>query len=466
MVLGALVVLTVMLTEFQDETAADFGAALSERDAIKAEFAAKSGVNLTRLLIAAEPTIRKALAPLLMMMSRGGPPQIPVWSFADQALGAFNDATGKEAFTAISGVNLAEGKNLGLDDSGFEIEVVDEDSKINLNLAARGEAFSQIRLGGQVLGLISAPQYDPMFEHRDADGQFSDRQAICSAIVDWADPDQDTFNCDTNAGAAQQSGAEDSHYERLKVPYSRKNAAFDSLEELRLVRGIGDDFWSTFVEPDPDDTHKRVLTVWGQGLINVNTANPQTILAFLCAPNIGPNNTICVNPVDSAKFLSALNMVQGFTMGAPLFGSPRGFVNALQGKGMFGSVLKLLEIPPVKLISPDETAKAITTESKVFSIYATGFVRAGKRETRVRIHTVVDFRGAPPPPEIKAVMDLMGTGGTAGTGGTGGAAGSSGTAGAGAGGTAGSLPEGAGPDAIANAFQASPAGNVVYYRVE
>jgi general secretion pathway protein K len=467
MVLGALVVLTVMLTEFQDETAADFGAALSERDAIKAEYAAKSAVNLTRLLIAAEPTIRKALAPLFLMM-RSGPPQIPVWEFADQALGAFNDDSGKEAFTAIAGVNLAEGKNLGLEDAGFTIQVVDEDSKINLNLAARGDTFSQIRVGGQVLGLISHPQYDPMFEHRDADGQFSDRQAICSAIVDWTDPDQDSFTCDISAGAAQQSAAEDSHYERLKKPYSRKNSAFDSLEELRLVRGIGDDFWSTFVDPDPDNLRKRVITVWGQGQINVNSANPQTILAFLCAPNIAPQNTICVNPVDSAKFLGALTMVQGFTMGAPVFSSPRGFVNALQGKGMFGSVLKLLEIPPVKLLSPDETMKAITTESKVFSIYATGYVRAGKRETRVRIHSVVDFRGAPPPPEAQALMNLLGTGGSAGAAGAGGTSGASGASGASGGaGTGGAtLPEGAGPDAIANAFQPSPAGNVVYYRVE
>jgi outer membrane receptor protein involved in Fe transport len=40
---------------------------------------------------------------------------------------------------------------------------------------------------------------------------------------------------------------------------------------------------------------------------------------------------------------------------------------------------------------------AVTMESKVFSIYATGFVRSGKHETRSRIHAVVDFRGSPPP---------------------------------------------------------------------
>src|SRR5688572_9125028 len=88
MVLAALTVLTVMLTEIQDESSAELGSALSARDALVAEYAAKSAVNLSRLLIAAEPTIRQPLAFLL------GNTQIPVWAFADSVLGAFNDTTG------------------------------------------------------------------------------------------------------------------------------------------------------------------------------------------------------------------------------------------------------------------------------------------------------------------------------------------------------------------------------------
>src|SRR6478609_8553510 len=70
MVLGTLTILTVMLTEFQDETSAEVGSAMTARDAVRAEYAAKSAVNLTRLLIAAEPTIRKSVA--LFFMAMGG----------------------------------------------------------------------------------------------------------------------------------------------------------------------------------------------------------------------------------------------------------------------------------------------------------------------------------------------------------------------------------------------------------
>jgi general secretion pathway protein K len=59
--------------------------------------------------------------------------------------------------------------------------------------------------------------------------------------------------------------------------------------------------------------------------------------------------------------------------------------------------MEMLGIEPVQLKSQDDFLKGVSTESKVFSIYATGYVRAGTRQTRTRIHAVVDFRDAPPP---------------------------------------------------------------------
>jgi general secretion pathway protein K len=454
LVLSALTILAVMLAEFQDETSAELGSALSQRDALKAEYAARSSVNLARLLIASEPTIRKALAPLFLLMKQG-PPQIPVWEFADRVLGAFNDTDGAEAFSSLAGMSISEGKNLGLEGAGFEVTIGDEDAKVNVNAPARGDAFSQARLAAQLIGLLSGPQYDPLFSNRDADGQFSDRQAICGAIIDWTDPDQEAYVCDPHSGSAQQAGAEDSYYQLLKKPYPRKNAAFDSLEELRLVRGVGDDFWTTFVDPDPKRPDKRVMTVWGQGKINVNTANPQTVLAVICGAAV-PGTPLCSDPAEAAKFLAAFDLVKSFTAGAPLFGSPKAFVNALKGKGMFGAALQALEMKPIQLLSDTETIKSITTESLVFSIYSTGYVRVGKRETRVRIHAVVDFRGAPPPGAPPGTMSAIEAAAAAGVA----------AAGAGAPTGTGPLPEGATEATIAAAFQPSPGGNVIYYRVD
>jgi general secretion pathway protein K len=89
-------------------------------------------------------------------------------------------------------------------------------------------------------------------------------------------------------------------------------------------------------------------------------------------------------------------MAQGITMGAPLFGSSSDFVKTMEGQGLLGPMLTLLGMKPVKFQSESDFAKSISTESKVFSIYAVGAVKGYKRETRVSIHTVVDFRQTQP----------------------------------------------------------------------
>ncbi|MGC4089781.1 MAG: type II secretion system protein GspK [Polyangiaceae bacterium] len=397
MVLGALTILTVMLTELQDESSAEFSSALEARDALVAEYAAKSAVNLSRLLIASEPTVRTALSPLLMMVY-GQPPQLPVWRFADKMLGPFNDKSGGQDFSSFSGMDLALGKNLGFAGASFEVKIIDEDSKINLNSASRGSSFGQQQLMRLLMSMMAGAQYSPMFERRDTDGNFSDRQAICAAMIDWVDPDQDTMLCDPTNNNAQSMPPEDSYYQNLKKPYQRKNAPFDSLEELRKVRGVTDDFWGTFVDPDPEKPEKRLLSVWGQSnQININTADPQTLLVLIC--NFAPMAKVCTDPAEMQKFLMITMMLTSFTMGAPPFGSANMFLDLIQGKGkgILAPLLLAVGLEPVVIPSVGVAKDMIATSSKVFSIYATGIVKTGKRESRVRIHTVVDFRNAPPP---------------------------------------------------------------------
>ena len=460
LVLGALTILTVMLTESQDESSADFASTLATRDQLVAEYAAKSGVNLARLLIAAEPTIRKAVSPILGLLFGGTVPQLPVWDHAPRVLGAFNDKEGAEGFASLAGLDTANGKNLGFDGAGFDLDIIDEDSKIDLNAPARGDAFSKARLGSQLAGLMAGPQYDPLFSNRDADGQHSDRQSICGAIIDFIDPDQDADQsfCDPTSMTAQQTGAEDGFYQSLPRPYERKNAALDSFEELHRVRGMSEDFWSTFIDPDPDDPSKRVVTVWGTGTVNVNTANPQTLYALVCS-NVDPTQTpMCHDPNEAAKFLGAFAMVRAFTRGAPLFGSPDLFITSMQGKGLFGPVLAALGMQPVVFKSNDQLKKQMGTESKVFSIYATGRVKSGARITHSKIHAVVDFRAAPAPgvdmralQSMAAVQNAM--------------AGPTSATSPSAVGSAGSPPTGANL-AIQAVLKPSPAGSIIYFRVD
>jgi general secretion pathway protein K len=445
MVLGAIAIMVVMLAEFQDEAGAEFAAATAARDSVQAEYFARSAINLSRLLIAAEPTMRAGIAPLFMLMQRT-PPQLPIWAYSDRILGAFNDKDGSKDFSNLSGLDINTGKNLGLKGGHFEVQIVDEDSKINVNTGASNE-IAHIRLAKELMSQMFPIQYDPLFQQRDATGNTNDRLSTCSAIIDWADPDEQLFSCDlTNAPSS--NAVEDAYYQLLPKPYRRKNAPYDSLEELHMVRGVSDDFWQTFVDPDPTNPRKRILTVWGQGTVNVNSANGLTLFAVTCAG--APTAELCTDPLQMPLFLTGVMMAQGITMGAPLFGSPKDFVQTVEGQGMLGPMLTIMGVKPVKFQSESDFTKSISTESKVFSIYAVGVVKGYKRETRVKIHTVVDFRTAP---------SLTGGGGTA-VNTNGAAPGSPATA------AAQTAASSAGMDAIAMALTPPVGGQILYFNIE
>jgi general secretion pathway protein K len=387
MVLGAVAVMVVMLAEFQDDAGAEFASATAARDGVQAEYFARSAISLERLLMASEPTMRQAITPLFAMMKQT-PPQLPVWEYSDRILGAFNDHDGAADFSSLSGLDLSLSKNVGLKGGHFEVTVVDEDAKINANIGAANQ-IAHIRLAKELMSTRGPIQYDPLFQQRDSTGNFNDRLSICSAVIDWADPDEQLFSCDiTNSPSS--NAVEDSWYQLLAKPYRRKNAPFDSLEELHMVRGVSDDFWGVFVDPEPSDPKKRIMTVWGQGTVNVNSANPLTLYGVVCAG--APTADMCTDPTQMQLFVMGMTMAKGITMGAPLFGGPKDFINAMEGKGQLGPMLAVMGLKPVKFQSESDFAKSLSTTSKVFSIYAVGAVKGFRRETRVKIHTVVDFR--------------------------------------------------------------------------
>jgi general secretion pathway protein K len=186
---------------------------------------------------------------------------------------------------------------------------------------------------------------------------------------------------------------------------------------------------------------------------------------------------MCLDANEAQKFIMAMTMMRSFMPGLPVFKNAQEFVSALQqtnqaaaapaaagggvpGLGGGGSpiamIMKALQIEPIPIVSAAETAKMVTTESKVFSIYATGYVRAGKRESRVRVHAVVDFRGAPSPQQ--QLNDLVNRLSQAASGQPAPVAGATAQPGSNAtGNTQGGIP---------SVMKPGPGGNVVYYRVD
>lgn len=418
MAMVALAILAVMLADMQQSTAAAFMVATSERDQLRAESMARSGVNLTRLIIAEEPLIRATVAPMYQMLIGRPPPQLPVWSFANDLLQPFCNYQGAQGMVGATGLDFSGAEGIGDTNATCQIVAFAENSRINLNdplffdgdRARTSVAMQFFALMG---GYQSPSPFDPLFEQLDADGQISTRQDIVSALIDWWDYDTDRTNFDPGAAAVTVGGMEDDVYERYDDPYRAKNAPFDSLEEIRLVRGVGDDFWSTFIESDPTRPEDRLVTIYGSGSVNPNEAPPQVLLARVCS--VLTDQPLCTNPIEASKFIQ---LVQTVRMIAPIpfFSTGADFMTFLEGRGgaqdlypmlagFLGTDSPLLFSPVTITADQRRTLEPLlVTGAAILSINVTG--QSGRASVTLR--TVMNFheRWTPPPPNAGVMPSL------------------------------------------------------------
>lgn len=420
MVLAAISLLYVLAEQSRDEVEVYTLSAFAARDQLIAEYQARSAVNLARVVLHAEPTIRRAItpimAPIMALMGRGlaAPPQIPIWEQADLLIGPFRGEREAQSLGDLAGVDFGTAKNLGGLTGLDSVRIIDEDAKINVNTLGRS-SIAALFSARQLMGLTSNPALQPYFTLRDPDGQITDQQTMVQSVVDYLDFDEQMFDVGQLAATATQSatGVEDpTFYAALRPPYRRRNAPLDSVEELRMVRGLGDDdLWNRIIDPDPGNPLRRTVTVWGQGGVNVNTANAQTLIAIVCA--FAVNAPICQDAEQQARFITSITLVQSMTLslGIPLFSSPQNFVGTLQGRPPFGPMLQQLGFQPVTIGDPGALERNVSVESKVFSVYAEATV--GQAHTRV--HAVIDMR---PQPALPSTF-LRATGATLAPTGTG-----------------------------------------------
>ncbi len=136
-----------------------------------------------------------------------------------------------------------------LGDGVVTVTVEDEERKLNLNrlILANGNAPDEQRLAvfRKLLSIIGIDV------------------SVADAVVDWLDNDD----------SARVGGAETPYYMSLPYPYRAKNDLFDTLDELRLVRGITKEGFEKI---------KPFVTVNSSGMVNINTA-PKEILMALSA---------------------------------------------------------------------------------------------------------------------------------------------------------------------------------------
>ncbi|MBN4049482.1 general secretion pathway protein GspK [bacterium AH-315-N03] len=435
--LTTIAILAVVVADMHQNTATSHALATTQRDRLRAEYLARSAINLTRMLVANERPIRQAIAPFYQAMLRRRPPQIPIWSYANDILEPFCNYEAAQANREATGVDFSAAGGLGEMGGRCEIIAFAENSKLNLNnpLHMAGDP-GRLNVGMQVFAMTGGYQADspfnPLFERRDGDGQITTRLDIVSALVDWWDYDTQRTVFDPGAGRVESnSGGEDDIYQSFRDPYQVRNAPFDSLEELRLIRGVGDDFWATFVEPDPDDPTTRTLTIYGSGRVHLNEARAEVLLARTCS--ILTDQPLCTDPSEAAKFLQVINTARAMAP-IPWFSSVTDYENFLKGEGSGTELRPMLEgilgtdnglLPVPVTISPQQhtlLSQVFLTSAAIIFIQATGRVgncrdememegesRGIGRCTSVRIRSVVNFdRPWTPPPPNAGTMPRLG----------------------------------------------------------
>jgi general secretion pathway protein K len=420
LVLGVIAVITVFVAELSGNASTALQVAVTDRDRIQAEYLARSGLNMTRLLIAKEPDIRKVVAPIYSMMLGHGPPQLNVWNFADQLLMPFaNPKASAGELSKQSGIDFSQMQGIVTIAGTFEVISIPENSMINMNkpLFWQGDE-ARTSLAMQLYALTGGYQnqspYDALFNKPDPDGQLTSRLDIVSDVIDWWDEDEQRTVFDPGASRVQSSGSEDDIYARYSEPYRVKNSAYDSLDELRLVRGFTDDFWATFVEPDPDDPRTRQLTIYGSGAVNPNESRAEVLWSRVCS--FVSNQPLCQDPLQRQAFVQ-LFMTARAILPIGIFATPLDFLNFIEGKGgprdlypmlqmLLGKDNPLIKWVPVQI--PNDKRQLMTgafvTSARIFTIQAVG--KVGK--SSIRLNTVVNFdeNWTPPPLTIGKMTGL------------------------------------------------------------
>jgi len=127
------------------------------------------------------------------------------------------------------------------------VTVEDEERKINLNrlVLPNGNAPDEQRLA-VFRKLLANLDIDP---------------SLADAVVDWLDNDD----------TPRVGGAESAYYLSLPYAYRAKNDLFDTLDELRLVRGM---------TPERFEKIRPFATIYSSGKVNINTAPKEVLMAL------------------------------------------------------------------------------------------------------------------------------------------------------------------------------------------
>jgi general secretion pathway protein K len=268
-VLTWLALMISVIGEFTYGTSVDSAQASNARDELRAHYLARSSVSLSRLLIKIQqqfidPVMTQIQNMLKTAMgssntgtsgagaSGGNNPAAPtslgfslrVTDYASTLMGFF--AGSKEEVAGLGsliGLDTSKISGLGLKSGNFDAQITAEDGKIDINCGSgiSSDRNKQMIVYRLLMGLMYSPRFDKLFSEADTTGNFATRTDVARAIIDWADGDEQMF---TPEGGS--SNSEDYRYDAHADHYRAHDNSYDTMEEVKMVRGVSDGFMEAF----------------------------------------------------------------------------------------------------------------------------------------------------------------------------------------------------------------------------
>jgi general secretion pathway protein K len=400
LVLTTMAILTAIGVDFSYSSRVSLKLAENLRDEIRAEYLARSAVNLSRLLLHFQKQVDQLGGQLgTALAGLTGRQPAPQVGAANPATPAGNNLgirlwqvlpIDSNAFSALlsghlEGLDAAKVEAAALPptasekgvvahafgdfDGSFQTKIVDENSRINVQ-ALDSIGNTPLAILTQLRAMMADPKYDFIFDEEDANRDRVRREDVILAIKDWIDIDETGTAFDpTNLQRPFVNGFSDENaaYSRYEPRYKAKNGRFDSLEELYTVRGVNDRFMAAFGDR---------LTIWPDinSKLNINTDDPQQMLTNILIAAANPNDVALRDPRLLKTILQEIQLRKMFSF----FGmSADDFVSILQNN-------RIRLRPDIDPVQKGKASNLFGSTSDTFRITATGRIgRITKQVTAV-----------------------------------------------------------------------------------
>lgn len=270
MVISCIAILSIVVLEFSKTSRIHLDQGVNIRDEYRAITMADTALIMTRACL--DP--KAWPGPMAQLQNR-----MDLKRLCDLMLGIFVGGRVDLPFGGLSvelegieGVGLASG-------SVEEIELTTESSYIGLaglHCLGKRQAIncgSRTATVGRLRALLCEPEVAHIFEHEQADGHRYTREEIIGNLIDWVDDDDNRIQIDISGALVEGAGeGEDAYLRSGDHDFRSKDEPFDSIEELRLVRGVNDELF---------DFLKDKVSAHSSGKIDVNSASAEVIAAML-----------------------------------------------------------------------------------------------------------------------------------------------------------------------------------------